>query len=126
VQSYSAAIGKHWRLGLWTSSTNYIYSAFTGVGGQPVFTKATGLIVGQNDSETAATIYRNGISVANVTGGTANAVDSAQVQILGEVTGEFSEARIGGYSIGQKFTAPQVLAYYNAMQAFQTALTRNV
>ena len=126
VQSYSGAINKHWRLGLWTSSTNYIYSAFTGVGGQPSFIKGTGLIVGQNDSATAGTIYRNGISVANETGGIANAVDTAPVQILGEVSGEFSEARLCGYSIGQKFTGAQVLAYYNAMQAFQTALTRNV
>lgn len=126
VQSYSSAINKHWRLGIWTVSTNYIYTAFSGVGGQPVFTKATGLIVGQNDSETAATLYRNGISVSNVTGGSANAVDTAPVQILGEVSGEFSEARLGGYSIGQKFTAPQVLDYYNAMQAFQIALSRSV
>lgn len=126
VQSYSSALNRHWRLGLWTSSTNYIYSAFAGVGGQPSFIKGTGLIVGQNDSATAGTIYRNGISVANETGGAASSVDTAPVQILGEVSGEFSEARLGGYSIGEKFTAPQVLAYYKAMQAFQTALTRNV
>lgn len=127
LQYFSSAIGRHWRLGTWTNVNNYIYSAFANVGGQPVFTKATGFIVGQNDSDTAGTIYRNGVSVSSVTGGIANAVDSSTVQVLGHSSGEFSEARLGGYSIGQRFTSTQqVAAYYSAMQAFQTALGRNV
>jgi hypothetical protein len=32
----------------------------------------------------------------------------------------------GGYSVGLGMTDSQAAAYYNAMQAFQTALTRNV
>jgi hypothetical protein len=35
-------------------------------------------------------------------------------------------ARLGGYSIGASMDATQAAAYYTAMQAFQTALTRNV
>jgi hypothetical protein len=35
-------------------------------------------------------------------------------------------ARLGGYSIGASMDATQAAAYYAAMQAFQTALTRNV
>ena len=42
------------------------------------------------------------------------------------VAAAFSPARMGGYSLGVSLSASQVLALRNAMQAFQTALGRNV
>lgn len=123
---YTTASNTHWRLGPWTNSNNYIYSAFAGVGGQPILTKAIGFMVGVNDSTTVGKLYYNGGTVSTTSGGTPSSVDSSTVKVFGTPAGEWSEACLGGYSIGQGFTGGQVISYYNAMQAFQTALGRNV
>ena len=122
---YSVATNTHWRLGVWTQITNYIYAAFSGVGGQPSFIKNTGFILGQNESSTSGKLFRNGINVATTLSGAASSVDSSTVKVLGQ-PGEWSEACLGSYSIGQTFTGTEVIAYSNAMIAFQTALGRNV
>jgi hypothetical protein len=116
----------HWSLGPWTTLDNYVYAGYSGVGGQPIALKQTGHFFGQNTKNTEAEIYRNGSFITtNNTGPAVSSVDSTTITVLGS-TGEFSEARLGGYSIGIKMDSTQVLAYYNAMQAFQTALSRNV
>jgi hypothetical protein len=116
----------HWHLGPWTALNDYVYAGYAGVGGQPVALRQTGHFFGQNTSSTAAQIFRNGSPITSFNTGTAaSSVDSTTVTVLG-ATGEFSEARLGGYSIGLSMTNSQVAAYYAAMQAFQTALSRNV
>jgi hypothetical protein len=116
----------HWSLGVWTALNDYVYAGYAGVGGQPVALRQAGHFFGQNTSSTAAQIYRNGSPITSFNTGTAaSSADSTTVTVLG-ATGEFSEGRLGGYSIGLSMTNGQVAAYYTAMQAFQTALGRNV
>jgi len=48
------------------------------------------------------------------------------VPTAAQLTVRYFAFRMGGYSLGVSMTAAQALAYYNAMQAFQTALGRQV
>jgi hypothetical protein len=127
LKQFSSAFSTHWALGVWTEQNNYVYAGYAGVGGQPQTTKQTGHFFGQNTSSTQAQIFRNGSPItSNNTGTASGGVDSTTVQIFGHSTGEFSAGRMGGYSIGLSMTNQQVAAYHTAMQAFQTALSRNV
>lgn len=76
----------------------------------------------------SAAVYRNGSSV--VTGPTGAFTAPAQdIWVLGlNRNGSLADAyngRIQSYSIGLAMTAAQALSFYNAMQSFQTALSRN-
>jgi hypothetical protein len=113
-------------VGPWTSPTQYRYRTHNTVGGNPVTTNANGMWLGSDTSSTASVLYRNGASVATATGQPAGGAGAGNYQILGHSSGEWSEARLGGYSIGLSMAAAQITAFYNAMQTFQTALSRNV
>lgn len=82
-------------------------------------------------SPTTATgiLYKNGVADTNAVAVAATPT-SAEIFVfaLNRQSGstDFYGGRLGGYSIGAAFTAAQALAYYNAMQAFQTALGRQV
>jgi hypothetical protein len=87
-----------------------------------------GMWIGVNTSG-SGTIYRNG--TANGTTSLASATPTAAEIYAFAVNrngggANYFNGRIGGYSIGLSMTAPQAAAYNTAMQAFQTALTRNV
>jgi len=92
--------------------------------------------VAQNTTLRESQLYKNGTLdnsatlASDVTSTAANTIDLYAWKITGgspDPTWVFySSARLGGYSIGLSMTAPQVAAYRTAMQAFQTALTRNV
>jgi hypothetical protein len=92
--------------------------------------------IGQNNTLRAGQLYKNGAldnsgTVANdLTSNAANTVGVLAWKITGGTPDPawtfISAARLGGYSIGASMTDAQALAYYTAMQAFQTALGRNV
>jgi hypothetical protein len=113
-------------IGPWTNASTYAYRTHNTVGGNTTATKNTGFWLGSDTSSTASVLYRNGSFAGTATGQPAGGSASTPYYILGNPAVEWSEARIGGYSIGLSMTAPQASAYYTAMQAFQTALTRNV
>lgn len=114
-------------IGPWTNSITYAYRTFNAVGGNITITKATGHLLGSDTSASASVLYRNGSSAASTSGQTAGGSGDTTYSILdGSSFGEGSEATLGGYSIGLSMTAGQVSSFYTAMQAFQTALTRNV
>jgi len=76
-------------------------------------------------------LYKNGVSVASNTNGS-DTVNAATRPFFifaqnnsGSPSGQ-SDERQGAYSIGLSLDAAQVADYYTAMQAFQTALGRNV
>jgi len=78
-------------------------------------------------------LYKNGVisaSSANTTKATANArtvlVFASNTNPNSVAPGNYTAARMGGYSIGLGMSASQAAAYYTAMQALQTALARNV
>ncbi len=85
--------------------------------------------LGVNQSAGQGILYKNGTSV--VTGTlTAATPTSSSVFVFalnrGGSGADASDGRFGSYSIGLSMTAPHAAAYNTAMQAFQTALTRNV
>jgi hypothetical protein len=80
---------------------------------------------------TANVLYKNGVQVATNTNGSDTVNASAIPFFVFSINGDgsassFASERLGAYSIGLSMTAPQAAAYYTAMQAFQTALGRNV
>lgn len=90
---------------------------------------AYGFIVASRTAANLHTIYRNGASVGSnaTTGGSLPAVGIAVVAWNNNGTpADYGAAPCGGYSIGAGLTAQEALAYYTAMQAFQTAMGRQV
>jgi hypothetical protein len=85
--------------------------------------------LGTNINAQGGTIYKNGVLDVS-TSGTAASPGSQEfyafaVNRLGSPADLYA-GRLGGYSIGLSMTPTQVSSFYSAMQAFQTALTRNV
>ncbi len=93
------------------------------------YTQAGGFLLGVSVS-TALTLYKNGSSAATGTVSAAASTSSTFAVFSTETelgTGaDYTNARLGGYSIGLSMDAPQAAAYNTAMQSFQAALTRNV
>jgi hypothetical protein len=102
-------------------------------GGQVItsasYTGGGGLWVGTGSS-TAPVLYRNGSVAASTTGATAATPGSETLAVFAQnrsgALADNTTARIAAYSIGLGMTAAQAAAYYTAMQAFQTAMTRSV
>jgi hypothetical protein len=115
-------------VGPWTAAggATYCYRSQNSVGGNITAPTTPGFWLGSDVSSTNTLLYKNG-SVA-ATSGTVPAGGSGNTtyQILGHAVGEWSEARLGGYSIGLSMTAGQVAAYNTAMQALQAGLGRAV
>lgn len=89
-----------------------------------------GMWMGVNTSG-SGTIYRNGtangtVSLAAATPTASEIYAFAVNRAASGNAANYFNGRIGGYSIGLSMTATQAAAYNTAMQAFQTALTRNV
>jgi hypothetical protein len=95
-----------------------------------------GHIIGTQTGNRTGAIFRNGVSVStSYIGGANTASDWSLVTwaiaifVAQSGAGSFSEyssARLGGYSVGLSLTGTQASAFYTAMNAFQTSLTRNV
>jgi hypothetical protein len=88
------------------------------------------MFLGSSDATTAR-IYRNGTLTGSTSGSnTARTPDTDQVIVFGmsfttSVINR-SSARLNAYSLGLGMTQQQQADFYTAMQAFQTALGRNV
>jgi len=85
--------------------------------------------LGTNINSIAGTLYKNAVIEGTNTQSAASP-GSQEFYIfalnrLGSATTLYA-GRLGGYSIGLSMTPTQVSSFYSAMQAFQTALTRNV
>lgn len=93
------------------------------------------IIATQTGNRTGA-MFRNGTSASTSYLGGANTISDWSLvtwgvavfcgQSASSVFGEYSSARLGGYSLGISMNGTQAAAFYTAMQAFQTALTRQV
>ena len=89
--------------------------------------------VGTDPTSSTAVIYKNGTSVASSASasrsqpGVRGILVFATNQLPSAVSpASYYAGRLNAYSIGLGMAASQAAAYYTAMQAFQTALTRNV
>ena len=85
------------------------------------------------NSSTSLTFHRNttGTALSNNTVAVSPTTTTTQWGVFAHspASGPFlnvSAARLGGYSIGATMTGSQAAAFYTAMQAFQTALGRQV
>ena len=85
--------------------------------------------IGNITGASASALFRNGVS-NNTSSTTTRTPGSPTIVVFGLNTGgsvgSLTNGRIGAYSFGLKFTDSQALAFYNALQTFQTALGRNV
>jgi hypothetical protein len=93
-----------------------------------------GHVVVARTGSTTLSAYRNGGFLRSDTTSVTPTATAAPFYVFGSnpnsTVGQgplnYALARMGGYSIGLSMDATQAAAYYAAMQAFQTALTRNV
>lgn len=119
-----------------TGATGFGISTDTSVYGiwgaiASVVNNANGMLLVSRESGSLLTTYANATSIAtNTTTVTPSPLARNAVVFANRasptVVDNFDARRYCGYSIGLGMTAAQVSAYYAAMQAFQTALTRNV
>ncbi len=148
VSSYEIAnsdTSYDYSLGAWTSTGNQGFALGPGEPGTFDFSlintalsasAAAGHQLAVQTGSGNGRLYRNGSLVDDTYAGGAStsstwanvtwdvAVFSAQKTAAGTY-GEYSSARLGGYSFGLAMTATQTAAFSTAMQAFQTALGRN-
>lgn len=95
-------------------------------------TPFTGLLQIARTSSTSLSAYRNGGLLSNTATATTPASPSQPMYVLANngdgVLGAVlpADARLSGYAIDTGMSDAQAAAYYTAMQAFQTALSRNV
>ena len=85
-----------------------------------------GLILSTRTSTTSLTLYKNAVSIGTNTASTALLTGPAPFFVFarnGPV--EYYNGLMAGYSIGAGMSGAEVTSYYNAMDAFQTALSRN-
>ena len=129
----AASISQQFAIGHQVSSSDVRFS----FGGSTSAISSAGSVstgafwLGVHNTSTGGVIYKNGASDGTGTL-TAATPTTSEIHIFG-INRASSGANVdryggtsGGYSIGVSMTAAQVAAYYTAMQAFQTALQRNV
>ena len=115
-----------------TSATDYGFSNFLNTfsrASDNAYTQPGAMMLGVASGATQ-TLYKNGSSVGSATAAQVPSFSSQFAVFATENESgshaDLSNARLGGYSIGLSMTPAQVAAYYTAMQAFQSALQRNV
>ena len=87
-------------IGPWTNANTFAYRTHNTVGGNASTTKGTGHWLGSDTSATASVLYKNAASAASASGQSAGGSGNNNYAILGVAAGEYSEARLGGFSIG--------------------------
>jgi hypothetical protein len=96
-----------------------------------VINSTNGMLVVSRESGSLLTTYANATSIATNTSTVTPAAQARNAAVFANratptTVDNFDSRRYCGYSIGLGMTAPQVSAYYTAIQAFQAALSRNV
>jgi hypothetical protein len=121
------------------------FSFFPAYGGDRVFfrtngnnsgfegtvTTPSGHILAVRTGATVADLYRNGSSQgATPANSGTTASETSKLLVFGtggsETASVFFPGTLQMYSLGLGMTAPQAAAFYSAVQAFQTSLTRNL
>ena len=131
IGSEGASANSQWfSLGTFAPTDNYRFGFGSASGGVDATSYSGGAMwLGSNAATGSGTLYKNGVSA--VTGSlTAATPTSSEMWVFTlnrqGTSGGPSNARLGSYSLGLGMNATQAAAYYTAMQAFQTALGRNV
>ena len=139
----SSAVGLSRIIGSVQSSPQQFYAAYKNNlsanvdclwgGGAAVVTAAmpAGHTIWQREASNVLRFYTNGsLTATNTTNIAPGSSDVTMMvfdhKIGASASGSTWHAALRGYSIGKHFTSQGVTDYYNALQAFQTALGRNV
>lgn len=85
-----------------------------------------GHIVASRTSSTSHVIYRNGSSVATNTATNSSTLGTGPLFVFGLSTSKSAQNNLAAYSIGSGLSSTDASNYYTDLQAFQTALGRNV
>jgi hypothetical protein len=92
-----------------------------------------GMVLASRTAANSHIVYRNGVNVGESLGTSSGTLPAGTILVgaLGDVSApsavsESSDSALGAYSIGSGLTPSEAAAYYADMQAFQTALGRNV
>jgi hypothetical protein len=104
-----------------------------GIWGQLAFAANTtnGLLMASRTSDSSQVTYVNAVSIATNNTPTTPAASSLNAPVFANrasasVVDNFDNRRYCGYSIGLGLDPTQAVAYYNAMQKFQKAMSREV
>ena len=85
-----------------------------------------GLLLASRTSTTDLTLYDDAVSIATNTSSTAETTGAFPFFVFARNgPTEYYNGRMAGYSIGAGLSGPEATSYYNAMNTFQTALSRN-
>lgn len=116
-------------VGTWASTAQYALVAYESNTSLALSNSGGGFYVGTVTGASASALYRNGTD-KTTTAATTRTPGTQEMFVFalndGGALNVPTNARLGGYSLGLQMTDAQVAAYNTAMQAFQTALTRNV
>lgn len=120
---------------LTNATTDIMYYGCSSVGGNhraaaTSYTETGAFWIGINTSDTSSTIYKNSTQQGTATPSTRTPQNLNYFVFALNDNGSTSDTMITGrlasYSIGLSMNSAQVTSYYNAVQAFQTSLSRNV
>lgn len=109
-----------------------LYGNGTGTVNSAAVSNSSGFFVASRTSSTSLVSYRNGASVASQTGtNTTTPVGVTDKLYMGAknnfgVAANFTTRQCAFASVGTGLTGAEVTAFYNAVQAYQTSLGRNV
>jgi len=116
-------------LGTWASTSQYALVGYESNSNLALSNNGGGFYVGTINGASTSALYRNATGKVTTTL-TTRTPGSQEIFVFAlNDGGSFSvptDARLAGYSFGLKMSDDQVIAYNAAMQAFQTALGRNV
>jgi len=128
-------LSQQFSLGTGATGANYgfRYSSGTNFKFDSDYTQKGAMYIG-SQTGTTGSLYKNGAAVTTTDNGTNDGLggttnnSSLYVFALNRANSlaDYSGGTFGAYSVGLDMTAAQALAYYNAMQTFQTALTRGI
>ncbi len=116
-------------LGTWANTSQYALVGYEINTSLPLTNSGGGFYVGTITGASASALYRNGTGKVTTTA-TTRTPGSQEIFVFalndGGSVNVPTDARLAGYSFGLQMDDAQVLAYSNAMQAFQSALSRSV
>lgn len=116
-------------VGTWASTAQYALVAYESNTSLALSSSSGGFYLGTVAGASASALYRNGTGKVTTTATTRTPGDQEIFVFALNDGGSLNvptDARLGGYSFGLQMTDAQVTSYNTAMQAFQTALNRNV
>lgn len=140
TKSYDTSIGSgtnagfanFWGLGTQATAADYIYFSSQSAVGPTLstYTSAGAHLCGVGSSTTAK-LYVNGVSAGSAVPSGTTPTPSALTQFLFAINRsgtptEYTDARLGGYHVGTGLSATEAESLYTRIQAFQTALGRQV